>query len=154
MLVLRAENTKSRRQRVVPLREELTSTLRDLRALHAEVLGRVPTVLEQVFLTPEGAGWPWHTANVMRILDRVLERAGIPRVDVEGRKLDIHALRHTAATRLARAGAPLMHTQRILGHSDPKLTAAVYSHLDAEDLRGAVELLPSIGPAAEAKEAR
>ena len=64
---------------------------------------------------------------------------------MEGRKLDVHALRRTAATRLARAGAPLMHTQQILGHSDPKLTAAVYSHLEAEDLRGAVESLPPCG---------
>jgi integrase len=30
-----------------------------------------------------------------------------------------------------------------LGHSDPKLTAAIYTHLDTEDLRAAVEgLLP------------
>jgi hypothetical protein len=29
--------------------------------------------------------------------------------------------------------------RQILGHSDPKLTARVYSHLGVEDLRGAVE---------------
>ena len=30
-------------------------------------------------------------------------------------------------------------TQRMLGHSDPKLTARVYTHLEVEDLRAAVE---------------
>ena len=84
---------------------------------------------------------------------RTLEAAGIARTDVEGRTLDLHALRHTAATRMARTGVPLMHAQQLLGHSDPKLTAQIYSHLEAEDLRGAVESLPDCvqsSPAADA----
>ncbi len=32
---------------------------------------------------------------------------------------------------------------------DPKLTAAMYTHLDAEDLRGAVESLPALRVARE-----
>lgn len=40
---------------------------------------------------------------------------------------------------MARNGALLAVTQRIFGHSDPKLTARVYVHLGSEDLRGAVE---------------
>jgi integrase len=47
-------------------------------------------------------------------------------------------MRHTMATRLARSGAPLVQTQKILGHSDPKLTARVYQHLGVEGLRHAV----------------
>ncbi len=61
------------------------------------------------------------------------------RVDAEGRKLDIHALRHTFGSRLARRGVGLVQVQRLMGHSDPKLTAQVYTHLDVEDLRRAVE---------------
>ena len=72
----------------------------------------------------------------MRVFDRLLEAAGIERQDAHGGSIDIHALRHTTATRLARSGTPLAITQRILGHSDPKLTARVYTHLGAEDLRG------------------
>jgi site-specific recombinase XerD len=74
----------------------------------------------------------------MRIFDRTLVRAGIERVNVDGRKLDIHALRHTFGSRLARRGVGLVQVQRLLGHSDPKLTAQVYTHLDVEDLRRAV----------------
>jgi integrase len=72
------------------------------------------------------------------IFDRLLEAASIDRLDAQGRQLDIHAMRHSAATRFARTGMPLMHAQFVLGHSDPKLAARVYSHLGVEDLRGAV----------------
>jgi site-specific recombinase XerD len=47
--------------------------------------------------------------------------------------------RHPAATRFARAGVPLQKAQRILKHSDPALTAQIYSHLEVDDLREAVE---------------
>ena len=79
----------------------------------------------------------------MRILDRLLDRAGIAKVDPQGQKLDIHALRTTCASRMARRGVPLVITQRWLGHSDPKLTAQHYTHLDVEDLRAAVERAPA-----------
>ena len=46
--------------------------------------------------------------------------------------------------RLARAGVGLSQAQRLLGHSDPKLTAQAYTHLDAEDLRDAVAFLVEI----------
>ena len=146
ILVLKAENTKSKKQRAVPLREGLTGRLRGLQVVHADILGRVPTIADLVFLSPEGAPWKRPTTNCMRIFDRLLVAAGIPKIDGEGRKLDLHALRHTAGTRLARAGVGLVQTQRLLGHSDPKLTAQVYTHLDVEDLRGSVESLPSLDP--------
>ena len=145
LLFLRAETTKSRRQRTIPLREGLVEELVRLRALHETVLGRLPTVHDHVFLSPEGRPWGRPTTNVMRILDRLLDRAGIAKVDQEGMKLDIHALRTTCASRMARNGVPLVQAQRILGHSDPKLTVQAYTHLDAEDLRAAVNALPALG---------
>lgn len=39
---------------------------------------------------------------------------------------------------MARRGVPLVVAQRVLGHSDPKLTARAYTHLEAADLRVAV----------------
>lgn len=42
VLVLRAENTKSRKQRVIPLRDGLIETLRAIRVLHETVLRRLP----------------------------------------------------------------------------------------------------------------
>ena len=115
--------------------------LRRLKVQHETVLGRLPTANDRIFLSPEGCAWKRPTTNPMRILHRLLLAARIPRINPQGERIDIHGLRHSAATRFARNGVPLIHTQRILGHSDPKLTAAVYTHLDAEDLRGAVETL-------------
>ena len=65
---------------------------------------------------------------------RVLERAGVERVDANGQVNDIYALRHTCASRMARNAVPLAVVQRILGHADVSLTAKVYTHLGVDDL--------------------
>lgn len=41
-------------------------------------------------------------------------------------------------------GVGLAQAQRLLGHSDPKLTASIYTHIEPEDLRDAVEGLPAV----------
>ena len=143
-LTLRASTTKSRKERVVPLRSELVQALTDLRVVHHEVRGRIPTAGDLIFLTQKG--WPWvdNRRNALRHLRRVLEAAEIAHVDERGEKIDVHSLRHTAASRWARNGVGLAQAQKLLGHSDPKLTAAIYTHLDAEDLREAVESVPPL----------
>jgi len=138
-LLLRAENTKARKRRIVPIGHGLAEVLNGLRQLQADALSHEVQDADPVFRTPEGAAWCRPTNNAMRIFDRLLARAKIPRVDAEGRKVDIHALRHTFGTRLARSGAGPVQAQRLLGHSDPSLTAQVYTHLDVEDLRSAIE---------------
>ncbi|MHC4997119.1 MAG: tyrosine-type recombinase/integrase [Planctomycetota bacterium] len=147
LVVIRPETAKTGRRRVLPLLPDLSEELLRLRAVHEELLGREPEAHDPIFRTPEGAAWCRPSNNVNRILQRVLEAAGIPRVDSEGRRLDLHALRHTCASRMARAGAGLVQAQRLLGHSDPKTTARIYTHLDSEDLRAAVQPLP--GPRVE-----
>ena len=54
------------------------------------------------------------------------------------RPLGIHNLRGTTGTLLARAGAPLVVAQRSLRHSDPRLTANVYTRVDIGDLRDGI----------------
>jgi integrase len=139
LLNLRASNTKSRKARVIPLRRALVDELLALRPLHAASRGRAVGASDRILLTPEGADWCKGTNNVARILYRALERAGIERLDAAGQKLDLHALRHAAATRWARAGVPIVHAQALLGHSDVRLTSKVYTHVAVEELRGAVE---------------
>jgi len=138
-LVLRAETTKSKKRRVLPLRPEMAAAMKDMRSSYSVRLGREPAAQDVVFLSPEGATLMRATNNTMRVFNRLLTRGGIPRVDDDGRKLDIHSLRHTFGSRLARRGVGLVQVQRLMGHSDPKLTAQVYTHLDVEDLRKAVE---------------
>ena len=144
VLVLRAENTKSKKKRAIPLGRDLVAQLNRLRPRHEELRGRTPEEHDAVFLTPEGCEWGWPTTNAGRILARLLDRAQIDKIDSEGLKIDIHALRHTFGSRLARQNVALVKTQRLMGHSDPKLTEAVYTHLDVEDLREAIDQLPSL----------
>ena len=148
-VALRAESTKSHRARCVPITREFAAELVQLRALHARVLGRAVGAGDPVFRSPEGRPLRRDTVNARRVLNRLLEAAGIERVDGLGRKLDLHALRGTCATRIARRGVSIAVTQKLLGHSTPALTAKHYTRLEDADLRAAVEL----GAAQDAKRA-
>ncbi len=57
-----------------------------------------------------------------------------------------HGLRHTFGTQVHKARGDLGVTQRLLRHSSPTTTANVYVHLDAEDLREAVDALGEARP--------
>ena len=142
-LTFRAATTKSKRERTLPIRESLVRELLFLKREHHRLRGRIPRASEIILLTPRGASWYRNRANAARrYFYRLLKIAEIPRVDEQGRKIDIHALRHTFGTRLARAGVDLIHAQKLMGHSDPKLTASIYTHLAAEDLQESVAKLP------------
>lgn len=66
--------------------------------------------------------------------------------DEDGRVIDLHALRTTLGTHLARAGVAPQIAQRIMRHSDYRTTQAHYTVLGLSDTAGAVNALPSIGP--------
>lgn len=53
----------------------------------------------------------------------------------------LHTLRHTCLTRLAQGGMELLRLQKWAGHSDPKITAERYIHLDPNDLAGGLDIL-------------
>ncbi len=67
---------------------------------------------------------------------------GISKRDGAGRVVDVHALRHTFGTLLAKAGVSLQVAQRAMRHSTPALTANVYTHLGLLDVAGAVNAMP------------
>lgn len=154
VLELRAENTKAGRARIIPLGQGLLADLAALKPHHWRVTGLRPMPEDPLFLTPRGRAFCVPSNNINRMLRRVLERAGIDRVNARGEKIDVHALRHTLASRLARNNVPIAQTQRLLGHADPSLTAKVYTHLLVEDLRDAVETLHTPPPAKRVKEAQ
>jgi integrase/recombinase XerD len=146
VLTLRAQNTKAGKARSIPLLDGLLRDLVRLRALHAQVHGRPAEPDDRVFLAPAGVPWGRPTTNPMRIFDRVLERAGIPRMDAQGKKLDLHAMRTTCGTRMARHGANIVSTQRLLGHSSITLTEKHYVALGLEDVRAAMQAVPTGSP--------
>ena len=82
----------------------------------------------------------WH----LRILDRDLEFAGIPKKDDRGRTVDIHALRHTFGTHLSKAGVPPRVAQAAMRHSSIDLTMNVYTDPRLLDVHGALDSLPAL----------
>jgi integrase len=53
-----------------------------------------------------------------------------------------HDLRHSTASLLNVAGVSLAEAQKILRHSDPKLTAEIYTHVEKARLRAASNRMP------------
>lgn len=139
VLRVRPEHSKTGKPRELPLLDGMLDELRGLRELHPRILGRSLRDDDPVFRTPEGAVWPRHSRNIGRLFERLIDRAGIDRIDARGMKLDVHALRHSAATRYLRSGMPLQHAQLLLGHRDSRLTTSTYGHLVAQDLRASIE---------------
>ena len=64
--------------------------------------------------------------------------------DDEGRVADLHAMRTTLGTNLARAGVALQVAQRIMRHSDYKTTLRHYTVLGLNDITPAIQALPEI----------
>jgi integrase/recombinase XerD len=53
-------------------------------------------------------------------------------------KASVHTFRHCCATHLLRGGASLRHVQQLLGHRDLN-TTAIYTHLELQDLKQAIQ---------------
>jgi len=75
-----------------------------------------------------------------------LATAGIPKADEQGRTVDFHALRYTFATNLHRSGVSFRIAQQLMRHTDPRLTANIYTDAQALDTAHAVNRLPRLGP--------
>lgn len=134
-LRLNPEDEKNRNGMAIPLRNDLCE---DLRRWINEAKGESPAGLgpdASLFTVPRA---------LHKILDRDLEAAGIPKRNNRGRTVDVHALRHTFGTWLSKGGVPLRTAQAALRHSDPKLTANVYTDPALLDVAGALEMLPPL----------
>lgn len=79
-------------------------------------------------------GRPMDPGYIGKHLKLALARAGLP-------KCGMHALRHTAATFMLRAGLNLHKVSRYLGHSQIGLTSDLYGPVLAESMREAAETL-------------
>jgi integrase/recombinase XerD len=91
-------------------------------------------VAEEFVYQKEQGGQPPSPHAVRAYLNRLVERAGI------AKPITPHKLRHTYATRLLEAGAPLVDIQVLLGHVS-LATTAIYTHVSAERMRSIVDNL-------------
>jgi integrase len=145
---LDAADEKNREGNGVPLRPDLAHDLKQwldhkLAAYRAEARrrgGPIPARLPAetpLFKVPK---------KLVPVLNGDLKAAGIPKRDERGRTLDVHALRTTFGTLLSKGGVPLRTAQAAMRHSDPSLTANVYTDPKLLDVAGALDALPTLPP--------
>lgn len=136
-VLLVASDTKDREARAIPLHPELEAALRDLNAMRSKRDTDDARVFRAIYPAQKDT------------LDKDLDAAGIPKETDAGR-IDWHAFRKTWQTLAARSGVPLVIAQRILGHSDPSLTANAYTDPASLGMQNEVVKLPWIAPVSAA----
>jgi integrase/recombinase XerD len=80
----------------------------------------------EVFLSVNGH--PLTRARIWQLIRELATQAGLPN------GVHPHTLRHSFASHLLSAGAPLRTIQEMLGHADIS-TTQIYTHVDAQRLR-------------------
>ncbi|HEX3313583.1 MAG TPA: site-specific integrase, partial [Gemmataceae bacterium] len=144
--ILNAADEKNREGSEIVLRADLAA---DLRGWLAEKLADLQTRARQAG-DPIPLKLPADTrvftvpAALVKILDRDLKAAGIPKRDERGRTLDVHALRTTFGTLMSKGGVAPRTAQAAMRHSDIRLTMQTYTDPKLLDVRGAVEALPDL----------
>lgn len=121
----------ARRTDVLPIHPQLAESLGAIRPRRM-----TPQALAQAKVFPH--------AVTNRTVAADFERAGIA-PDAEGRIADLHALRTTLGTNLARRGVTPQVAQKIMRHADYRTTLACYTVLGLADTAAAVARLPGVG---------
>ena len=120
--------TKNRKTATLPLKQDIANELREW------LRGKPPG--KPLF--------PVKGRKRKAMLGADLRAAGIEPV-VDGRVIDLHALRVSFITHLSLGGVPLAIAQKLARHSDPRLTSNVYTSLSLAELHKAVQALPPTG---------
>jgi integrase/recombinase XerD len=110
---------KGGRERIVPLGEEASESLREyLGQARSDLLKAQLT--DAVFVTRRGG--PMTRQAFWQLIKRYAQQAGI------GAEFSPHSLRHAFATHLLNHGADLRSVQMLLGHTDLS-TTQIYTHV-------------------------
>lgn len=141
----RVRKTKNRKSRIVPLCAELEKELRFL-ADHwpnlnyasgqcnaGPYLPRTEQQREYVFCHRDGSPMK----NLGQAVTRTIKKAGLEGVTP-------HGLRKTFCSLLAKGNVHPKVAQRLMGHSDMRLTMDVYTEVDTDQIREAVNTLPTL----------
>ena len=135
-LELRAAQSKAGRGAKLPLKADMVDMVRDYIARQ-----RQATNGDERSLLLDA---PLFKSPTLKTFNLDLAVAGIEKVDSSRRSVDIHSLRHTFGTMLARAGVAPRTAQELMRHSDIRLTTNIYQHLELIDTANAVEMLPNL----------
>lgn len=119
----KTKNASSRR--TFPLTEEAEAIFRRAKELEQQnraAFGREYQENDYVFKWADGH--PYSPDYISHRFNRLLKKHGLPHIR-------FHELRHSCASLLIDMGFTLKDVQEWLGHSDIKMTANIYSHLDS-----------------------
>ncbi|MFW6108033.1 MAG: tyrosine-type recombinase/integrase [bacterium] len=133
-ITLRAQATKSKRADTLPLHPQLADVLRKWRPADAESGEKVVS-----------------TVPNMKCLRADLALAEIPEQDEAGRYVDFHSLRVSLSTLLAAHKVSPRAAQALMRHTDPRLTASVYTDERLLPLAAELQNVPEIPAAAESE---
>lgn len=144
VIVLPGADAKNGQRATLPLRADVAAKLRQWIAEKAEGVCRQRIGVAGVTLPPANVPLFNVPRGLVRILDRDLAAAGIPKRDDRGRTVDVHALRHTFASHLVAAGVAPRTAQAALRHSSLELTMQHYTDPRLLDVAGALAVLPAL----------
>jgi integrase len=130
---------KSRRD--VPLLPELKPLLQKHIISEKEKFLRLGIPFDGEILFSSETGTYVQAKNLRISFERLQDRLGL-------KKATVHSLRHLFCTMLAKNNVPLKTAQVLMGHSDIKITAEIYAHVQSEDKQRAIATLSSIFAAA------
>jgi len=125
LITIRAEISKSKKQRKIPISKRLKEILKEQRYISG--------LSGMVFLTQNGVAYsPKNSSALKRTFTTARKKSALM-------DLRFHDLRHTAATRMAENGASVVAVKEICGHANLNTTLQ-YFHPD-KSLKEAVEIL-------------
>ena len=137
-VTIAAAYAKNGKEDTLPLRPELAVDLEKRMALFLPTAKAFPGMwvgkgAEMIRVDLEAGGvLARNTDNALTVTDEF------------GLVYDFHSLRATFATLLNKARVPLATAQRLMRHSDPKLTAGIYTHVLLTDKAEELAKLPKI----------
>ena len=118
----KTKNASSRRTfPLTPEAVEIFTKAKEQEERNRAMFGREYQENPYVFKWPDGH--PYSPDYISHHFAKVLKRHGLPHIR-------FHELRHSCASMLINMGFTLKDVQEWLGHSDIKMTANIYSHLD------------------------
>lgn len=116
-------NTKSRRQRIIPMNKVIKL-----------ILNKVRKERKGDFVFHKSMGYHYHTDYISKKFKDSVRKAKL------SEQIHFHTLRHSFASNLANKGVPLIVIQELMGHSSI-VTTQIYSHTNLNNLRAGINKL-------------
>ena len=122
LLTVRAETSKSRRERIVPISPQVA------KEVHRFIVSCADN-WKSDWIFPTWTGDYLDPLNLDKSVERISKHTGI--------SLKLHGLRHLCATQFLRDTGNIALTAQLLGHTNISVTSRFYEHLNITDLQQA-----------------